>query len=322
MLRILGYHRIAELRETPSLDTRNISATPANFHRQMRHVARYYSAVSVGEVLDAVKRKVRLPKRAILLTFDDAYSDFGEVAWPVLRRYRLPATLFVPTAYPDRPNLAFWWDRLYNAFTNTSRTKLSLKPFGYLSLANRESRYRNLRMVQDYIRTIPSEEAAGLVDSLCRQLVGPVPRSSSVLGWNQLRELAKDGVTLGSHTQTHPIMTQLSGDKIRKEVRGAQQDLMREIGFALPIFCYPNGDHDETVAQILMEEGIVLGFGVAPGINDLSSTNLLSLRRISIYPRTSMSIFWLRLRRLGIRLDVWRSCRLNMAAALLRAESL
>ena len=56
MLRILAYHRVAELRDTPAVDSRTVSATPEGFAQQMEHLARYYRIVSMPEVLEAVEK--------------------------------------------------------------------------------------------------------------------------------------------------------------------------------------------------------------------------------------------------------------------------
>jgi len=306
MLRILAYHRVCKTKGTGTIDCPNISATPEGFARQMRHVAKHYRGVAMPEVLDAIKRNVPLPKQSVLITFDDAYTDFAEIAWPILKQFRLPATLFVPTAYPDHPELTFWWDRLYQAFANTTRTVLRESPLGSLPLAKPDQRRRSLLALMKYVPTRPYDAAMRLVDAVCVQLVEQPTSGAALLSWNQLRQLAKDGVTLGSHTRTHPILTQISTIQIREEIKRSQQDLKREIGFAWPIFCYPNGDHNDIATKILRAEGISLAFTVLPGENRLDSTDLLRLGRTCIWPRTSFPVFCLRLQRVGLHLDSWR----------------
>jgi peptidoglycan/xylan/chitin deacetylase (PgdA/CDA1 family) len=306
MLRVLAYHRIAEFKQTPAGACPNISATPANFNRQMRHLARHYRVVSMPEVLDAVERNSALPNRAVLITFDDAYADFADNAWPILRQYGMAATLFVPTAYPDHPELKFWWERLYYAFANTNRLKLPDSPLGPLPLGKPAQRRRSLLALFQYVPTRPYDAAMKLVDAVCAQLLDQPAPGAQVLSWFRLRQLASEGVTLGSHSCTHPIMTQISPMQIREEIRRSQLDLKREIGFALPIFCYPNGDHNDTVTKILRAEGISLAFTVLPGENHLDSAGLLRIGRTCIWPRTSLPVFYLRLQRMGIRLDSWR----------------
>lgn len=312
MLRVLAYHRIAEPNSAPAIDDRNISATPSVFCEQMRYVARHCRCVSMPEVLDAIERRRKLPRRAVLITFDDAYRDFAEAAWPILNQFRLTATVFVPTAFPDHPERVFWWDRLHQAFMATLRVAPLDTPAGRLPMANASQRMNSLRAVQQYVVSVANEQAIKLVDALCEELGEQKQFESYVMSWNQLRELAACGVTLGSHTRTHPLATWLSPEQARDEIRGSQQDLKREIGTALPIFCYPNGNHSEVVARILEQEGIKLAFTTIPSVNHLSAgSSLLQIGRTCITPRTSTAIFALRLLGIGVRLDRWRHRKLE-----------
>jgi peptidoglycan/xylan/chitin deacetylase (PgdA/CDA1 family) len=272
----------------------------------MEHLARFYRVVSLPEVLEAVEKRRRLPKRAVLITFDDAYADFLEIAWPILKQFRLPATMFVPTAYPDHPERAFWTDALYQAFATTARGEINLAPFGRLALLPLHQKRRSLRAIQDHVTTISHWEAQRLVDSVCSEVGVSRVQGGSVLSWKQLRELASEGLTLGSHTRAHAIMTKITPEQMREEVQGSQEDLQREIGASLPIFCFPNGNHNDTVVSVLREQGIRLAFTTLSGPNDLDSVDPLRLHRTVIMPRTTRAIFSLRLLRLGIHLDAWR----------------
>lgn len=306
MLRILAYHRVAELRDTPTVDSRSVSATPEGFARQMEHLACSYRVVSMPEVLEAIEKGTPLPKGAVLITFDDAYADFADIAWPILKQFRLPATMFVPTAFANQPERAFWWDRLHQAFAATSRTEINIPPLGNLPLLPPDQNRRSLRTIQNHVTTVPHSEAMSLVDSLCAELGLSCAQGGSVLTWKQLRELAREGLTLGSHTRTHALMTQVTPEQMREEVQGSQDDLQREIGACLPIFCYPNGNHNHAVVSVLREQGIRLAFTTLSGPNKLGSLDPLRLHRTIIMPRTTPAIFCLRLLRWGIRLDAWR----------------
>jgi peptidoglycan/xylan/chitin deacetylase (PgdA/CDA1 family) len=288
------------------VDSRSVSATPEGFAQQMEHLARFYHVVSMPEVLQAVEKGGSLPNRAVLITFDDAYADFAEIAWPILKQFGLPATMFVPTAYSAQPEHAFWSDRLYQAFAATPRTEIDVSPLGRLPLLPLDQRRRSLRAIQNHITTIPHCEAMRLVDSLCAELAPSCLQVGSVLTWKQLRELSQEGLTLGSHTRTHAIMTKVTPEQMQEEVQGSQDDLRREIGACLPIFCYPNGNHNDTVASVLREQGIRLAFTTLSGPNELGSVDPLRLHRTVITPRTTPAIFCLRLLQLGMHLDAWR----------------
>lgn len=308
MIRILTYHRVAKPSATPALEPRLISTTPAMFAQQMRYLARHYAVVSLEDVLHAVTTRAQLPKRAVLITFDDAYRDVGDIAWPILQRYQLPATLFVPTWYPDHPERAFWWDRLYYAIISGPHTIWTGSPLGALPLATTDQRHISLRRLQVYLKTLSHTEMLKQVDSICLQLGAKQAMPRSILNWEELRQLAHEGMTLAAHTRTHPMLTQLTPKQMQAEITGAQEDLQREIGRVLPVFCYPGGDHDARVRTGVREAGFILAFATRHGATlyhpkRLNKRDRLRLRRTNITLRTSLSIFRLRLSRPGNALD-------------------
>ena len=305
-LRVLTYHRVADPKTTPKLHPRIISATPENFARQMRHLAKHYCVISMEELLDAVERKAHIPDGAVLITFDDAYTDFNEIAWPILQYYRLPVTLFVPTAYPDQPQRAFWWDRLYQAITFTTRAEWSINGLGTLSLHTTEQRTNSLRLVQNHVKTLPHVDAVQFVDAVCYKLGKEQKTEKTVMSWDEIRQLAKYGVTIGAHTQTHPIMTKLTSEAAQQEISGSLQDLHHHLGHVLPIFCYPDGGHNDKIIELLKQNGVKLALTTLRGLNHLGSMDPYRLRRNNITQRSTLPIFKLRLLHLMAYIESWR----------------
>lgn len=289
LLRALTYHRVDFPGARPALYPGLISATPEAFDQQMKYLADNYRVISVLELLDFCRVGTALPPRSVLLTFDDAYCDFAEHAWPILKRYRLPVTLFVPTAFPDHPERMFWWDRLYQAVSRTTRRDDLRTPLGRLPLATASQRLRMFRRLKDYVKTLPHREAMVLVEQVCAALGAPEPEPS-VLSWEALRRLAREGVTPGAHTRTHPLMNRVSPEEARAEAAGSLCDLEREIGSAPPIFAYPSGGFSDEVVRVLEREGFALAFTTGRGINDLRTADRLRLRRINVGQRATLPV--------------------------------
>jgi peptidoglycan/xylan/chitin deacetylase (PgdA/CDA1 family) len=305
-LRVLTYHRIAKAHSTPHLDPRLISATPAVFELQMRYLARRFRVVDLRRVLEALDGGPPLPRRAVLITFDDAYRDFATEAWPILERLGLPATLFVPTLFPDNPETAFWWDRLYRAVHRGGLDRLETSFSRPLSLATMRDRNESLRRLQRLVKAAPHEEAMRWVDEVCEAVGRDACRDNGVLGWQRLKQLADRGVTLAAHTRTHAILSQLSPAQILEECSGSRQDLCDQIGSDLPVVSYPDGGYDEWVIHLVREAGFRLGLTTADGINNLASDDGLLLRRTNITPRTNPLIFRIRMHPQFARIDELR----------------
>ena len=279
-LRILTYHRVAPVDEQPNLSPPLLSATPESFNEQMRHVARHYCPISMQDLLDYYEHGARLPKRALLVTFDDAYRDFADHAWTILKHYQIPATLFVPTAYPDQPERFFWWDRLYHAIKDTDKSFLQTET-GAISLENDHERVVAFKHLREYVKTIPHVQAQAWLEEIYSQLNAP-PHIHNVLTWEELRQLYQEGVTMGAHTRTHPMVHRITLQEARDEAVGAFYDLQNQLGEVPPIFAYPSGGFSDEVVQMLEREGFALAFTTVKGVNDLKTAHRLRLRRINV----------------------------------------
>jgi len=80
----------------------------ADFERQMRYLSKTYSPISLERVAQHVRDGTSLPPRAIAVTFDDGYRDNYENAYPVLREYSIPATVFLATGFIGTGEIPRW----------------------------------------------------------------------------------------------------------------------------------------------------------------------------------------------------------------------
>lgn len=290
LLRALTYHRVDGPAAHPWLDPGLISATPDTFEKQMKYLSANYEPVSALDVIKAVENEGRstLPPRAVLVTFDDAYSDFSEHAWPVLKHYRIPVILFVPTAFPDHPERLFWWDRLFHALHTTPAEELT-SPLGHLPLATSAQRRQAYKSLKNHFKTVPHQKAMAEVSHICSELGTPA-QTNIVLGWDVLRQLANEGVTLGAHTQNHPIMNCITLDELQSEVLGSLQDLAREIGSAPLTFAYPSGIHNQAAVNVVERAGFKVAFTTQRGINQIGRADRLRLQRINVGAQTTLPV--------------------------------
>ena len=288
-LGVLTYHRVDNASNSCELYPGLISATPKAFARQMEYVAHHCHVVSLSELLDAVRSPKSIPPRSVMITFDDAYDDFALNAWPVLKHYNLPATLFVPTGFPDCPEREFWWDRLYRALHTASRQHDLATPVGSMQLRTPRDRDQAFRRMRKVVKALPHAKGMQLVDDICDAMnASALP--NRVLSWRRLRELAAEGLVLAPHTQTHPLLNRQPLSEARSEIKGSFRDLEREIGISPPVFAYPGGGSSVELSRVLREEGFALAFSTSRGVNDLRTVNRFALRRINVGKRTNWNV--------------------------------
>lgn len=302
LLSVLTYHRVDDPEGAPELYPGLVSATPDEFEEQMRFLASSYRVVSMTELLDVYHGRSRLRPRSVMVTFDDGYGDFARHAWPIMRRLGLPVTVFVPTAYPDNPNGIFWWDRLYYALSSTSCAGLLETPVGPLPLESAESRAHAFRLVRGHLKSLPHETAMARLTELVDRLGAPAP-VAAVLGWQELRRLAGEGVTIAPHSRTHAMLDRVSPDELRAEIRGSADDLEREIGSVPAAFAYPSGGYSDAVVAAVEEAGLALAFTTRRGGNDLRKAEWLRLRRINVGRRSTLALIRAQLLSSSVRLN-------------------
>jgi len=275
------YHRVAEATETPEFDPFLLSAVPGEFENEMRLLAEEYTTISIDLLLDVRAGRRVLPRRAVLVTFDDAYTDFAEQAWPVLRHYGIPVTLFVATAYPDRPEREFWWDRIHRAFTRTVLRTEVATPAGPVSLASAEDRVRASRTVSEQVKMMDHDAAMGFVEELVTELGGTEP-NHQILGWDDLRRLAQEGVTVAPHSRTHAMLDRLPAERLMDEIVGSRRDIEEAMGSCPPVFCYPAGQWSRHIERALEQASYEIAFTTETGANRLDEADWLALKRIRV----------------------------------------
>jgi peptidoglycan/xylan/chitin deacetylase (PgdA/CDA1 family) len=269
------------------------TASLAQLERQLRHITRFYHPVSAGEVLAARAGRHILPPRAVLITFDDGYRDFGQLAWPLLKQYRVPAVLFVPTAFFDDSERIFWADALWQLIKRTSHTNVVVPGLGRRRLFTPRQRLATYRELLDLLKAGPPRARREGLAALA-ELFGVQPEPPhAFLNWPEVRKLAADGVTMAAHSRTHERLDQLQGQDLWREVDGCRTDLIRELGACEPLFAYPYGETNTTAVRAVCDVGFALGFTTICGVSDLHHVHPGLVRRDDA--RASMPRFVLRL---------------------------
>jgi peptidoglycan/xylan/chitin deacetylase (PgdA/CDA1 family) len=296
VLTILTYHRVDEPTARPDLMPSLISATPHDFADQVAMVARDFDPVALDDVVNALEEPRTLPRRSVLVTFDDGYRDFATNAWPMLRSASVPATLFVATGFTADPTAGFWWDRLWRAVVRAPSTTVET-PIGPLPVGPADAR-PTVASLRAWLKDLDHDAVLHEVDRLVTTIGGTVaaavaPPAPAVLDWDDLRRLSGEGVTLAPHTRTHPLLDRVDLDRAVDEIRGSLADLERETGSIrpiLPVLAYPSGAHGESAVEAARRAGMRLAMTTRRGGNDLRRADPLRLRRINVGGRSSVPL--------------------------------
>jgi peptidoglycan/xylan/chitin deacetylase (PgdA/CDA1 family) len=241
---ILAYHSIQDRPEqfVNSIGS-GIVHEKSVFESQMELIARKYNPVSLDEVLLFLRREKKLPKKSVVVTFDDGYCDNSEIAEPVLRRIGIPAVFYL-TANLIGTSEAPWFCRLRHAFAITKKSEW-LDPVRGQKRKMASPRMRNTAGLAAF------EICSSMSGDVCRAAVQTIEKNLDVtplalekdlmMTWDQARRLHGQGHIIGSHTLTHPNLAHVSDEGIaRSEIVDSKMRIEKELGAPVRHFSYPH----------------------------------------------------------------------------------
>lgn len=298
---ILGYHRIATIDQPHAypLDLGLVSATAEEFDAQMRTLREFANPVSLDDIADAVTLGRTLPERAVAVTFDDSFNDTFEVAFPVLRRHGIPATVFVSTGHVE-DNEPFWFEITAHLMLRVPARAITFEqcPAGLPDGDDIAARRASIATLHRLLKACGNqrrrelvdgwrERFAGVIDARARELSRPVSR-------RQILEMAGNGIAFGSHTVSHPNLALASADTIARELNDSRTYLEALLGRRVRTLAYPFGTpdtYDERVMAAASGCGYELAVTYRQGVNWLGSLAPFELRRIGISPGVTPNHF-------------------------------
>lgn len=289
-IRILAYHKINN--DCPNY--LNLSTKISNFEKQMEYLRKHYHIVSLQEVVSLMKANQKIPKRTVAITFDDGYKDTYTNAYPILKKYNIPATIFL-TLNPIEYKIPLWFECIIYAITNTSRKTLNLEPVGlkkYLVDSLKEKR-ETIDQIVSYTKKLNKEDREILLKFMSKELqvdLDDLKMKEELLSWEEINEMKSNGISFGAHSMSHSILTQMPLKEAEYEICESKRMIGEKLGEKVSFFAYPNGgkgDFNEDIINILKDNGFSGACTLIEGVNN---TDTFALKRLNIYEEVTRGI--------------------------------
>jgi peptidoglycan/xylan/chitin deacetylase (PgdA/CDA1 family) len=241
-----------------------------DFRRHLEILGRHFHVVSLEQLCHEVENgSVR--KNSICITFDDGYRDNYDVAFPLLREYGLPATIFLATDFIGTGKL-LWHDKVLLAIQHTRRKQLRWPFEDGIDLPLGDQAHQVARQLLMEIKYLPPSRRTDQIAALLRHCEVEPDRETErlMLDWQEVRGMDRQGIFFGAHTRSHPILTGLDEATIAQEVSGSKREIEEQLGHDIFTFAYPNGqarDFDATVKQVLQTAGFRCAVTTLSGVN-------------------------------------------------------
>lgn len=253
----------------------------AVFSELIKKLSRSFHIMRLDQAVYAIQNKNELTHGLLALTFDDGYLDNFEAARPVLLKYGIPATFYVPTKPIDNGS-AYWWDHLHHVvqhYRNDFKSWLSSKTSLHVPASDLPLHAYCRNLVQQ-LNSQPESIRSAFLQAMQQEL-GPYQGERLLMNWQEVRQLSQEGFEIGSHTMSHAPLTDLPDDQARKEIQQSKQVLAARIGSEVHGFCYPRGQFLNDHARMVQDSGYSYAVTTRFGSNN-SQTDPFCLARRNI----------------------------------------
>lgn len=261
------------------------------FEEHLIYLAKHNNVISLDQMIEAKNRGEELPPNPTVITIDNGYSEIYDFAFPMLRKFRMPATLYVVTDFLDG-KIWIWSDLIRYLLCESDAGFFSYEhPNGEKIEAELDDDWQKLevaRFVNGILKKLPDREKDFRIAEIAESLEVEIPkkptRKFSPITWEQAREMDKNGVRIESQTVTYPILTNIDEVRLEFEIVQAKDRLEKILEREVEHFCYPNGLYNEDVEKAVIKAGYKTSVTNEYGFNN-GRTNSFSLKRIDASPR-------------------------------------
>jgi peptidoglycan/xylan/chitin deacetylase (PgdA/CDA1 family) len=274
--------------------------TPETFERHLAFFTDHFTLLSLHDLLGMWQNHSWDPEaRYCAITFDDGWLDNHHYAYPLLRAYQAPATIFLPTDLIGT-SAWLWWDQLGHLLRH-QRLRGSMGPLREVlaPLGRRCPEFRAAKgreagdavdSLIEFAKTLPDEARDDLLFRLGQLADVQAPAERRFLNWEEAREMSDHGIAFGSHTCTHAALGRVDPEQLKHELRCSLDVLRRERVNVVPVLSYPYGDYSEAAAAGARAAGYHAAVTTDVGLEPGRPADLFRLKRVGVHDDVSRSV--------------------------------
>ena len=292
---VLMYHRVlpGDFESQVSVQS-GMFVSERSFNHQIDFLKKNFNIVPLAELTDR-KASGKDLKNLCSITFDDGWLDNYQYAFPILKKFNVPATIFLTTGFVGTCNW-FWPDEIYFYLKKIHKAglrSLSL-PKVVLDLLNEASFFscscisETIEIIIEKVKHFLKADRNEFISSLKGQFAEK-KKERLIMNWEEVREMYDSKlVSFASHTVTHALLDQLTVEQVRVEICDSINQIRDELGDVEQVFAYPNGNLNSDVIRVLQDEGVTVAVTTRRGYVD-HNTNLMEIPRIGLHNDVSAS---------------------------------
>ena len=279
---VLMFHRVNPMFNFNNLDPNySLGITPYLFDEIIKYLSENYNIVPIDNILDLKLRKKDQIK--LIITFDDGYKDNFDYAFPILKKYNVPAVVYISTRFIDGETWTWWYD-LWKLISDSKQLNINSNFIkNDFKLDSYNKKINCYKILSNIYRELDYESQLKLSEELFLNF-NKNSNPNVFMSWSEIKQLAESELmTIGAHTVNHLSLSNISLEKSVFEIEKPKQILEKKIGLPVNHFAFPFGNSKDFSAR---EEAILEKVGFKSAVSTITTPqkklNLFSVPRLSI----------------------------------------
>ena len=276
---VLGLHRVLSASDKGQENSQAaIVLKEETFVRLLEFLRRKFKLVTLRDFLEGQTDVGSPPYIRCLLTFDDGWRDNYTTAYPWLKKYKIPAVIFLPTGLIGS-NVPFWVEQVCKAWRDPDRR-------GLIATAGNDGDTQDEKVSLDarieHLKRMPASRRAELLHPILAMKEPDLFEGDKLMNWVEVGEMVRGDICFGSHTVNHPLLTFEEDHDAAYEISASKEFLESKLGTSVTAFAYPNGDWNEKVRAMVERAGYTCAFTTEPGWH-CQGDDAFTIRRVLIH---------------------------------------
>ena len=252
-------HRVVPNRSW-ALPNRELEITPDYLEQLiLSYMGNGYCFVSIDSIVERLN-KMRWPwqKKMVNISFDDGFRDIYECAYPIFKKYNIPFTIYLTTAFPEG-KAELWWIKLERLINQYTTLIVQGEEYRCETMEEKNQVFNDLMQRIYHCSDTPSKVFGKWFANY------QIDMDNLTLTWDELAEMLSSGLlTLGSHTQSHPMLTKIPTDEVRTELKESKTIIEQHLSIPINHFSYPHSAYNMEIAnelRLIGYKSATLGYG-------------------------------------------------------------
>ena len=292
--RLLGYFPVLVFhRVTPNADELTEPLNLDEFEKIIVFLSQKYDFCSIDNVNSC--------KSPCIMTFDDATTDFYDYAIPIIVKYDIPTTLFIPTSPADTGD-EIWTNKLFSLFHSNKDKVIEINVLGNqyaFALSNQRGAQKLRTLINALAEMNPEDRMTKLAKIMSLFKEGDYYPLAETLSWDSLRKLHEDShvnrlIEYGSHSHTHECLSTLKGSDLHRELHQSKCLIEQELNVSPDSIAYPSGLYNQEV-QLEVRKHYKFGFTTSGKLGETGRLTeadyCYAIPRVSVYTNNPKELF-------------------------------